>query len=98
MIRTIMHESDLPRNLWPFAVQYTQEIVNRLPTQVLSKNKTSYKAFYLKKPLVKYLQIFGCQAYVYVPDNKQEKLDAKMVEGCFIGLSKNRKGYIVSNS
>jgi len=32
MMRTMMHESDLPRNLWPFAVQYTQEIVNRLPT------------------------------------------------------------------
>jgi len=31
MMRTMMHESDLPRNLWPFVVQYTQEIVNRLP-------------------------------------------------------------------
>ena len=32
IIRTMMYESDLPRNLWPFAVQYTQEIVNRLST------------------------------------------------------------------
>ena len=32
MMRTIMHKSDLPKNLWPFAAQYTQEIVNRLPT------------------------------------------------------------------
>jgi len=31
IMRTMMHESDLPRNLWPFAVQYTQEIINRLP-------------------------------------------------------------------
>jgi len=55
MMRTIMHESDLPRNLWPFVVQYTQEIVNRLPTQALSKNETPYEAFHLKKPSVKHL-------------------------------------------
>jgi len=55
MMRTMIHESDLPRNLWSFAVQYTQEISNRLPIQVLSKNKTPYEAFYLKKPLVKHL-------------------------------------------
>jgi len=55
IMRTMMYESDLPRNLWPFAVQYTQEIVNRLPTRALSESKTLYKAFYLKKPLVKHL-------------------------------------------
>jgi len=98
MMRTMMHESDLPKNLWPFAVQYTQEIVNRLPTQALSENKTLYEAFHLKKPSVKHLQIFGCQAYVHVPDNKQGKLDAKTVEGHFIGLLQNRKGYMVSDS
>ena len=55
MMRTMMYESDLPRNLWPFVVQYTQEIVNRLPTQALFKNETLYKAFHLKKPSVKHL-------------------------------------------
>jgi len=60
IIRTMMYESDLPRNLWSFTVQYTQEIVNRLPMQALSENKTPYEAFHLKKPLVKHLQIFGC--------------------------------------
>jgi len=98
MMRTMMHESDLPKNFQPFAVQYSQEIVNRLPTRALSENKTPYEAFYLKKPSVKHLQIFGCQAYVHVPDNKQGKLDAKTVEGHFIGLLQNRKGYMVSDS
>jgi len=35
---------------------------------------------------------------VHVPDNKQGKLDAKAIEGHFVGLPQNRKGYIVSNS
>jgi len=59
---------------------------------------TPYQAFHLKKPSVAHLQIFGCRAYVHVPDDKQGKLDAKAIEGHFVGLSQNRKGYIVSNS
>jgi len=35
---------------------------------------------------------------VYVPDDKWEKLDTKAIEGHFVGLSQNKKGYIVSNS
>jgi len=62
MTRTMMHKSNLPRNLWPFAVQSTQEIPNRLPTQALSENETPYKVFHLKKPSAKYLRIFGCRA------------------------------------
>jgi len=59
---------------------------------------TPYQAFHLKKPLVAYLQIFGYQAYVHIPDNKWGKLDAKVIEGYFVSLPQNRKGYIVSNS
>jgi len=35
---------------------------------------------------------------VHVPDDKQGKLDAKAIEGHFVGLSQNRKGYIISDS
>jgi len=98
MTRTMLFESKLPKSFWTFAVNYTQEILNRLPSQVLSDKTTFYQAFYLKKPSVAYLQIFEYQAYVHVPDDKQEKLDAKAVEGHFVSLPQNRKGYIVSNS
>jgi len=36
--------------------------------------------------------------YVHVPGNKREKLDAKAVEGHFVGLPQNRKGYMASDS
>ena len=94
----MIYELSLPRNLWPFAVQYTQEILNKLPIQVLPNNTTLYQAFYLKKPLVTHFQIFGYWAHVHVPDNKQGKLDAKIIEDHFVGLSQNRKDYIVNNS
>jgi len=35
---------------------------------------------------------------VHIPDDKRGKLDAKAIEGHFVGLPQNRKGYIVSDS
>ena len=35
---------------------------------------------------------------MHVPDDKWGKLDAKAIEGHFVGLPQNRKGYIVSDS
>ena len=35
---------------------------------------------------------------MHVPDNKRGKLDAKAIEGHFVGLPQNKKGYIVSDS
>ena len=95
MMRTMLFESELPKFFWTFAVSYTQEILNRLPTQALNSNTTPYEAYHRKKPFVSHLQVFGCNAYMHVPDNKRGKLDAKMVEGFFVGLPENRKGYTV---
>jgi len=35
---------------------------------------------------------------VHIPDDKRGKLDAKAIEGHFVGLPQNKKGYIVSDS
>ena len=35
---------------------------------------------------------------MHEPDDKWEKLDAKAIEGNFVGLPQNRKGCIVSDS
>ena len=65
--RTMIYESSLARNLWPFTVQYTQEILNRLLMQALAEDKIPYEVFYLKKLPMKHLQVFGCQAYIHIP-------------------------------
>ena len=65
---------------------------------MVSENKIPHKLFLQKKPLVAYIQIFGCRAYVYVLDEKRSKLDLKAVEGFFMGLSENKKGYVITDS
>ena len=55
MMRTMMFQSELPKFLWTFAVSYTQEILNRLPSQALHDNKTPYEHYFRKKPSVAHL-------------------------------------------
>jgi len=98
MVQTMIFDSKLPKSYWTFVVNYAQEILNRLLTKVVSENKTPHKLFLQKKPLVAHIQIFGCRAYVHVLDEKRSKLDPKAVEGFFMGLSENKKGYVITDS
>jgi len=55
MTRTMLFGSKLPKSFWTFAVNYTQEILNRLPSRALPDDTTPYQAFHLKKPSVAHL-------------------------------------------
>ena len=98
MVRTMMFDSKLPKIYWTFAVKYAQEILNRLPTRAVSENKTPHELFLQKKPSVAHIRIFGCRVYVHVPDEKRSKLDSKAVKGFFVGLSENKKCYVIVDS
>ena len=42
-----------------------------------------------------HLQIFGCKAYVHVPQEKRQKLDKKMLECAYLGYSEHKKAFIL---
>jgi hypothetical protein len=44
-----------------------------------------------KKPDVSHFRVFGCIAYVHVPDEKRSKLDPKAKKCIFIGYSLKQK-------
>ena len=46
-----------------------------------------------KKPDLLHLKVFGCIAYVHVPDELHTKLDPKAEKCVFIGYSLEQKGY-----
>ena len=98
MTRSMLFDTELPRAFWTFAVNYSQEILNRLPTRALSEDITPFELFYQKKPSVVHLRVFGCPVYVHIPDDKQGKLNPKAVGGFFMGMSQNKKTYLVSDT
>jgi hypothetical protein len=54
---------------------------------------TPKEKFTSKKPNVSHLKVFGCIAYVHVPDEKRSKLDPKVVRCIFIRYSLEQNKY-----
>ena len=54
---------------------------------------TPEEKFSGRKPDLSHLKVFGCIAYVHVPDELCTKLDPKAEKCVFIGYSLEQKGY-----
>jgi len=72
----MLNEKNLPNYFWAEAVATAVYIMNRTPTAVVH-SMTPEEKFTGKKPDVSHLRVFGCIAYVHVPEEKRSKLDPK---------------------
>ncbi|MCO5589162.1 hypothetical protein L7F22_043128 [Adiantum nelumboides] len=66
--------------------------MNRTPA-VAIHDMTLEEKFTRKKPDVSHFKVFGCIAYVHVPDQLRTKVDPKAEKCVFIGYSVEQKGY-----
>jgi hypothetical protein len=90
--RAMLNEKNLPNYFWAEALATAVYIMNRTPTAAVH-GMTPEEKFTGKKPDVSHLRVFGCIAYVHVPDEKRSKLDPKAEKCIFIGYSSEQKGY-----
>lgn len=91
MARCMLIESNLPKTLWPYAVQTAAVVRNRC-----FNNRTKQTSYYMltgKKPDISRMQKFGSVCYAYKHDKK--KLDTRSEKGIFIGYDKNSPAYLV---
>ena len=70
---------------------------NRTTTSANEEQLTPFERWYGHKPNISHLRVFGCAAYSHVPNKERGKLDKKAQRMCFIGYSKNPKGYRLIN-
>ncbi len=82
--RAMLNEKNLPNYFWAEVVVTTIYIMNRTPTIVVH-GMTPEEKFIGKKLDVSHLIVFGCIAYVHVPDEKRSKLGPKADKCIFIG-------------
>jgi len=76
--------TELPQALWAQLIQTAEYVLNRTaPTCV--KGKSPYEVWYNKKPKITHLRVFGCTAYVHVPDQRRKKMDTKAEKGILVG-------------
>ena len=74
----------MPHYYWAEAVSTAVYIMNRTPTAAVH-NVTCEEKFTGRKPDLAHLKVFGCIAYVHVPDELRTKLNPKAEKCVFIG-------------
>ena len=94
--RSMLSSAGIGQEFWAEVVETTCYLVNRSPTSTLI-DKTTQEVWTGKKPSIKHLKVFGCDAYVHVPKEKRSKLDNKVEKCIFIGYKAGMKGYKLWN-
>ena len=89
---SMLSNSRLPHRFWAEALSTAGYLINRSPTKSLS-DKTPFEAWHRKKPNVKHFRVFGCSAYIHIPNDERNKLDPKAKKCIFLGYGATRKGY-----
>jgi hypothetical protein len=92
MVRSMIAEKNIPKKFWPEAVIWATFVLNRSPTLAV-KDITPEEAWSGIKPFVHFFKVFGCLAYVHVPDALRKKLDPKGVKCVHLGISNESKAY-----
>ncbi|PNX55324.1 cysteine-rich receptor-like protein kinase 25-like protein [Trifolium pratense] len=92
MIRSLLSGKSVPKKFWPEALNWATYILNRSPTLSV-KDMTPQEAWSGKKPNVQHFRVFGCLAYMHVPDNHRKKLDDKSLKCILLGISEESKAY-----
>jgi hypothetical protein len=90
--RAIQINSNLPKQLWPEAMQAAGYLANCSPTRSLgwaSLNEMLFKAVNLLHPhlYLGHVRVYGCQAYTHIPEVKQlrkEKLHKRALIGYLV--------------
>ena len=88
-----LFEAGLPVSLWPLAFANTIYCLNKLPLEALNFNSTAEFEIFGVRPFVGHMRVFGCIAYVTLPENKQLSLGLKGKEGRLVGYAKNSLSY-----
>ena len=85
-IRAVLHHSGLPKNLWGEAVYHATWLKNRTSTRALG-NITPHEKLYGEKPNMARVPEWGQRVWVH--SNTGSKLDARAIEGHWVGYDKN---------
>ncbi|KAJ9520542.1 hypothetical protein QJQ45_007418 [Haematococcus lacustris] len=91
--RSILYAADMSLSFWAHAVEFANHVRCLLP--VSGQPLTPWEAFYGVKPDLSGLRVFGCRVWLHVPDHQRSKLQAKSVEGLFLGYQPGSKAYRV---
>jgi hypothetical protein len=91
--QAIRLDASIPDWWWEFAIKNALHVYNCTPVKRLDW-RTPFELINGKKPDVSHIRVFGCAAYVRIPDAvRKNKLSSKAELMIFIGYTDGMKGY-----
>jgi hypothetical protein len=96
MARCMLKLMGVPGRFWGEAITMAVFVLNRAPTKAL-ENKTSYEAWYGRKPAIHFFRTFGCVAHVKATGSHMRKLDDRSTPMVLIGYEPRTKAYRLYN-
>ena len=91
MVRSMMNSSSVLVSLWMYALRTAAYLLNRIPSKAVPK--TPYELWTGRKPSLRHLHVWSCQAEVRIYNPHERKLDPRTISGFFIGYPEKSKGY-----
>ena len=88
----MIHAEGLGQEFWAEAVVTAAYIRNRVVSRS-TDGKSPEELWTGKKPTVRHLRVWGCEAYAHVPKEHRSKFDAKAVKCTLIGYSEGCKAW-----
>ena len=92
--RCLLLDSELPKNLWSYALLTSGYTRNRCYQQ--RTGSTPYELFTGRRPNLRNMVVFGTKCFVY-NGNQKRKLDDPSHEGVFIGYDRESPAYLIYN-
>ena len=96
MVRAMLHNKDVARNLWGEAINIACHTVNRVYFKPGTK-KTPYELWKGRKPNVNYFRIFRSTCFILKDKENVRKFDSRSDERVFLGYFSTSKTYQVYN-
>ena len=84
-----------PRSFWEFALSTAVFIHNRVPR--LRPNGIPVVLAGLPEPDLSKLRVWGCPAYVHIPDHLRRKMDSRAYQGIFVGYATDAPAWKIWN-
>uniref|UniRef100_A0A8R7JZD3 Retrovirus-related Pol polyprotein from transposon TNT 1-94 n=1 Tax=Triticum urartu TaxID=4572 RepID=A0A8R7JZD3_TRIUA len=91
MVRSMMAYSDLPLSFWGEALHTAVYLLNHSPSKAV--RVTPYELWKGRKPSLRHLAVWGCNAQIRIPSQLRTKLQSKSTPGIFIGYASGSNGY-----
>jgi len=91
MVRSMLSHNNVPKSLWMYSLKTDVYLLNRVPSKAVPK--TPFELWTGRKPSLRHLHAWGCPAELRIYNPHEKKLDARTINGYFIGYREKSKGY-----